>query len=82
MTCQSINDMIKENNVVALEIFLKEHQNTPLDFRFEDMIIMEHKKEILQLLIKYNCLSQDALSLSGVFDDDNKLYFEIEKMVD
>lgn len=82
MTCFTIKDAIKHNDVEKLERYLKDNKGKPLEFCYEDMIITGHKKELLQLLIKYNCISQDGLALSGVFDDDNKLYYKIENMIE
>jgi len=79
MTCKSLYTIIKDNDLVLFEEYLK-NSNTPLDFQYEDMIISTHKKDMLLLLIKYNGISEDGMSLSGMFDYDSKLLKKLKEL--
>ena len=73
MTCKTLHQIIKDNDVELFEEYLKNSSNIPLEFEYEDLIITGHHKELLMLLIQYKPISSDALSLSSMFDDDVKI---------
>lgn len=81
MVCFTLHSAVQTNNVEQFESYLKDNPNCCIPFELEDQIITEHKKDFLSLLIKYNCISDQGLTLSGVFDRDNKLFYNMEHML-
>jgi hypothetical protein len=79
MTCKSLHKIIEDNDLKLFEEYLKSSKN-PLDFQYENMIISNHKKDMLLLLINYNCISEDGMSLSGMFDSDSKLLKKLKEL--
>ena len=80
MTCKSLHQIILEDDIEMFEEYLKNSPNASLEFQYEDMIITNHKKEMLSLLIKYNCISDNGMSLSGMFDIDSKLLYKLQRL--
>ena len=80
MTCISLQQAVNTNNVRVVEQYLQDNHGQSLPYYLEDIIISEHKEQLLRLLIKYNRLSEDAISLSGAFSDDTKVFLKIENL--